>query len=181
MNLRSPIAALAVLALVTGAVLADPFTENLDLMVNETAERLADLTGDLTKQEAKERKALLKAEKAFAKVSTSVVGDLKMYAKVAKTWLKVYPIDPEIEFLVDDALSAFSSDLTVALNQMALDLAGLEDSKEKAKAMKLFTKAQAAMAAAALETDRSKKAKLYGKAEKSRLKAAAIIEPLLGS
>lgn len=166
----------AILLVLPAAVLAAPFTDNLDDIVTEVGERLDALTGDLTKEQQKEKKTLLKLGATLDADSGSLGEDLKAYGKVAKSLAKLYPADLEIEFYLGIALDGFASDIQQGLNQITLLLIGVPEGKLRDKVVALQGRGQLALAAGNAETGRLKRAKLYAKAEKARLKANLLLE-----
>ncbi len=175
-------AALAVLAL---AVLspaptarAARFTSHLDFIEAEVTARDGALTGDLTKDQKKEKAAYAKVLKFLAGDTASLLDELKLAGKVAKVLEGALPGDVEMLLLLDEAVDSLASETDVELDGLDLEVDAEPDSKGRERADRALLLAFAYLQDSPLEESFFLRLKLL---QKALLKTKPVVKFLAGS
>ena len=154
---------IALVLFVTPLASADLQTTTFDDVKAAVEERDALLTGELTKDEKKLKKAYGKALAEFAKESTAPKDDAKSIAKIVKTLVKALPPaagdDAELTGLLTDGVTAFLQELTDSVAEAARAVTVIHaDNKGLKAATKALARVQQAVEAAEAQPDLAKKA-----------------------
>lgn len=171
----------AILFVAAPAVRADPFTDHLDALQLELAQRLAeDFGGDLDKATKKQLKAVQQSLAFLAKPADSASDDLKALTKCAKKLGKAYagefePGQPADSFgpLVNQAVSDLRVDADERRQELGLALPTLSPASVVKKVTKLHDKAAESLTDALGEGELFALVKLVTKATKFLDKADA--------
>ena len=178
---------------ITTLATAAPFTEHLDPLIAELQARSAALTGTTNKIEIKQKKAIDKVLASFDKESLSILTDLKLVAKAAKSLAKAFPeefmpapeplaVNPKgialtnLDEIIQVIVGAFDADLALILvvAQDVVDAAPDNPCKDKAQAT--LDKAAEQMALLPTAPDNATAFKILQKAAKDVLKGATQAE-----
>jgi len=146
--------------------LAARFTGDLDAIEAEVAARNGALTGELTREQKKEKAAYGKALSALAGDTTTLVEELKLAGKVARILEKVLPDDEAMDGLLDGAVDALEAKTGLELDDLALDVEDEPDTAAKVRADKALLLAFAFLQDSPLEETFLLRLKLLQKALK---------------
>lgn len=174
---------------------AAPFTEHLNPLIAELQARSAALTGTTNKIEIKQKKAIDKVLASFDKESLSILTDLKLVAKAAKSLVKAFPeefmpapqplvVEPKgvvvtnLDEIIQAIVDAFGSDLAaiIATAQAVVDVAPDNPCKDKAQAALDEAAEQLALLPAA--PDNATAFKILYTAAKNALKGATVADTI---
>ncbi len=121
MRLRTTALAVAALASLAGSSRAT-FTAHLDALTADVDDRIAALTGTLTKPQKTEKAQLTALSKALHKKSTTFATDLKIAASAAKLVDKSFSADATMPGELGTALDGFYADVIEERNALAVAL-----------------------------------------------------------
>lgn len=132
-------------------------------------------TSGLTKTDKKQKATLAKAVKALTADSDDLASTLVNAGKAIKGVEAVYPTDDSLGALLDDILTAVSTDVTRRGQTLFFSIENLEDGAAKTKAQTLSDASEADIVASAMTTVRADRVVLLKRAVKSIAKGEKIV------